>query len=328
MKIFFISTIFALLALGLLAWVYMTHLEPVSQSERTRYITVEDGMSARDIASQLYESDLIQSRWSFMLYIYLHNQASDLQAGFYRFSPAQSTPKIAASLTQGDIDTIEVRIPSGVTLDSIQQRLQESGLEENDVKAALEADYDVSILQDRPDQADLEGYLHPETYIAPGNTDAETVVEMVLTHTDEVIDAEMRSQWREQGLNIHEGLTLASIVQREVADPQEQRQVAQVFLRRLEEGMKLEADPTYMYAAEQTDRAASPELDSPYNTYQAEGLPPGPIANAEMSALEAVADPATSDYLYFVTGEDGVTRFSEDLNQHERYIDRYGISGT
>jgi UPF0755 protein len=127
-------------------------------------------------------------------------------------------------------------------------------------------------------------------------------------------------EFQKRNLTIHEGLILASIVQQEVKEPADQKQVAQVFLKRLKSGIQLGSDVTYMYAAEQMGVRGTPSLDSPYNTRKYTGLPPGPISNMNPSALDAVAFPAAGDFLYFVAGDDGRTYFSRTEVEHEANI--------
>ena len=329
MKKVFIATVLGLFAITAgLAWWYQAQLRPVSSSEQTKFVTVEQGMSARDVGAVLAEQELIRSELAFFVYAGLNNYAQNLQAGYYRLSPTKSTELIAKTISSGAVDNTSVQIPSGAELSSVKELLVESGYDSGDVRQALAANYDLSVLRDKPSHADLEGYLFPDTYFAPSNIEIDKLIEMILTHSDEMVDEDIISAWADRGLNIHEGLTLSSIVQREVSDPDEQRLVAQVFLSRLDDGMKLEADPTFMYAARQEGVSASVDISSPYNTYRIEGLPPGPIANSDYSAMQAVAEPSSTDYRFFVTGDDGVTRFSEILEQHERYIQEYGISGT
>ena len=124
-------------------------------------------------------------------------------------------------------------------------------------------------------------------------------------------------------LTIHQALTMASIIQKEASDPTDQKQIAQVFFSRLDKGMKLETDPTFIYAAEKLGVPPSVSVDSPYNTRKYPGLPPGPIGNMNYSALEAVAYPASGDFLYFVAGDDGTTHFSHTLQEHEAATAKY-----
>lgn len=306
---------------------YQSQMQPASAVVSRTYIDVEEGMTARDVARKLHEEELIRSQWAFYMYLMANDAAHQLQAGFYRFSPTQPPTTIASALTRGEVNNQHVRIPSGIDLEEVASILEDSGFGETEVEQALNRNYDVDILNHKPADESLEGYLYPDTYAIARNSDPQELVKMIIVHTQQQVTLQIQEQWEEQGLSVHEGLTLASIVQQEVADAQERKQVAQVFLSRLERDMPLEADPTFQYAARKQGIEATPDIDSPYNTYQTQGLPPGPIGTVTRSALEAVAEPADTDYLYFVTGEDGETRFSRDKQQHQRYIDKHGVSG-
>jgi UPF0755 protein len=128
---------------------------------------------------------------------------------------------------------------------------------------------------------------------------------------------------KERGMNLHQGVILASIIQQEVADPQEQKQVSQVFQKRLGAGMALESDATFVYAAKQMGVEPSVNLDSPYNTRKVPGLTPGPIANFNFSAIEAVVAPAPGEYVYFVSGDDGKTYFANTQDEHNANIQQH-----
>lgn len=313
------------LALG--SWWAYNRLQPASFAETERYVTIEDGASAGEAAGTLEENGIIRDGTMFYLYARFRGQASNIKSGFYRFSSGQTMPEILDVITEGRVENEIVRIPSGVDIAETVSVLRQHGFQDREVRAALNRGYDVGILDHKPDDANMEGYLYPDTYHIAANADAAELVRMALNNTDQHVTERLRNRWRAQGLSVHEGLTLSSIVQKEVAEPRQRAKVAQVFLTRLEDNQPLEADPTFQYAARRLDVEASPDVSSPYNTYQHTGLPPGPIATVTQDAMEAVANPADTDYRYFVTGEDGVTRFAKTRRQHQRYIDRHGVSG-
>lgn len=330
MKTALIILLLGITGAGLTAglWWGYTQLQPVSSAATDKYVTIENGSSAGNVASTLEEEGIIRNGTVFYLYTRYHKQTSNIKSGVYRLSPDQSIAEILQVLTEGRTENMVVRIPSGVVLDEIQAILQKKGFKQDNIHVALNRRYDVDILKYKPKGADLEGYLYPDTYHAASNAEAADLIEMVLSNTDKHISRQLKNQWREHGLSVHEGLTLASIVQKEVAEPRQRAKVAQVFLTRLENGQPLEADPTFQYAARKKGVEPSIDVDSPYNTYQNRGLPPGPIATSAIGAMEAVANPADTEYQYFVTGEDGITRFSKTKRQHEEYIEKHGVSGS
>ncbi|MEX0748800.1 MAG: endolytic transglycosylase MltG [Candidatus Saccharimonadales bacterium] len=329
-KLFIIIGIFlALLLVGVWTrqW-YQQQLLPVSDDSELRYITIEPGMSSTAIAESLHSEGVIRNVLAFRIHARLEQASHSIQAGFYGLAPNQSATDILTTLTAGEVASIVVRIPGGSELTEIEEILIEAGFEPPDVASALNEDYDLDLLDEKPAGTTLEGYLFPDTYHVEANGSAADIVRLALVNMQQQLDADLVGAWRQRGFSIHEGLTLASIVQKEAPDSETQARVSQVFQTRLEQGMMLQADPTYLYAARQLGVNATPGLDSPYNTYRYEGLPPAPIATIERSVLEAIASPSAGDYLYFVTGKDGVTRFSRTQREHDAYIQQHGVSGT
>jgi UPF0755 protein len=246
-----------------------------------------------------------------------------IQAGTYNLSSALSTPQIADTLVAGDVDTSLVTIPPGLRLDQIRQELIDSGFTSEEVDRALKPKYTHPLLADKPANASLEGYVYPETLQITAESTPESVIQRSFDVFYDLINDSLRSQLSKQKLSFHEAIILASIIQEEVSNPSEQRTVAQVFIKRLNEGFALGADATFRYAAATTGQLASPLLDSPYNTRIYKGLPPGPISNFSISALQAIANPTNTDYLYFVSGDDGVTRFAKTIQEHQNNVDKY-----
>ncbi len=323
-----IIIILAVTSAGAGSWWVYAQMQPVTQTEASHYITIEEGASAGEVAQALEKEGIIRNGTVFYMYARFYKHAPNIKSGFYRFSPHQEITEILEILTEGKTENITVRIPSGVDLKEITSLMQDEGFSKNDIQTALNRRYDVDLLEHKPGNVGLEGYIYPDTYHIAANSNAADLIETTLVNAQQHITSDLRQQWEKQGLSVHEGLTLASIVQKEIADPEEQAQVAQVFLTRLEDGQPLEADPTFMYAARKKGRPVSVDINSPYNTYLNKGLPPGPIATVTIDSLRAVAYPADTKYRYFVTGEDGVTRFSQNRQQHEEYIDKYGVSGS
>lgn len=329
-KVFIFSGIFLVLFTLASAHIwYRQQLLPIVDSADEQYFTINQGMSSAAIARALADEGIIRNPLAFRIHARIEDASHRLQAGFYALSPAQSTPQVLTALTGGAVAENSIRIPGGYELSQIIEVIEEAGFSRDDIELALGAEYDYPILRDKPRGASLEGYLFPDTYVISGDMRASDFIDMVLANTQKQVDESLIASWAEYGLNIHEGFTLASIIQKEVPSSGEKEVVSQVFHLRLETGMMLQADPTYLYGARRLGVSASPNLNSPYNTYRNEGLPPGPIGSVELSALEASANPSTStQYLYFVTGDDGVTRFSETQEQHDSYIRQHGISGT
>lgn len=284
-------------------------------------VVVEPGDTAASIAMTLYEHDLIRSRLAFNLYVQLTGARTKLQAGGYVLSPNQDIPTIVNHLVSGKTDEINLTIPPGLTLNELRTQFYKDGFSDDEITDAFSASYTHPLLASRPTGGSLEGYVYPETYRMNANQTLKALLERSFDEFYKLLqDKKYLEEFQKRNLSIHEGITLASIVQKEVKNPTDQKQVAQVFLKRLGSGIQLGSDVTYMYAAKQLGVTATPSLDSPYNTRKYTGLPPGPISNMNPSAVEAVAFPAPGDYLYFVAGDDGTTYFSHTEAEHNANI--------
>ena len=212
----------------------------------------------------------------------------------------------------------------GETIYDMKNNLIKTGYSPEEVDAALEADYDFDFLKDRPEGATLEGYLYGETHEFYKSATVEEIIEVFLAEMERIItENDLETKYAAQGLSLHEGITLASIVQKEAPSP-EQPTVAQVFLSRLAYGIPLGSDVTVSYALDTidpdrtiyTDNQAALEVDSCYNTRLYGGLPCGPISNPGLTALIAVAEPSDTTYLYFLTGDDGIMYYSNTESEH------------
>ncbi|PSO44455.1 endolytic transglycosylase MltG [Candidatus Saccharibacteria bacterium SW_7_54_9] len=327
-KIIIIAFVILVAGAGVGSWWVYRQLQPVASAEEDSYVVVPDGATAGEVANTLEEEGVVPSETVFYFYTRYRGQTANIKSGFYRFGPNQTAAQVLEKLTRGQVQNKVVRIPSGADLGEISTVLAKNGFKRANIRTALNRDYQVRVLDFKPQRASLEGYLYPDTYHISANAQAADMVRMILKNTGKHLTSRLRSQWQAQGLSVHEGLTLSSIVQKEVAKPKQRAKVAQVFLDRLKNEQPLEADPTFQYAARKLGVEASPEVDSPYNTYQNTGLPPGPIASVTQDAMQAVAQPADTEYRFFVTGEEGVTRFAETRDQHQRYIQKYGVSGS
>lgn len=322
--------VLALLALAAIGW-YFFSLTPKTgvSAARPQRVTIEKGETSTTIAAQLEKSGVIRSAFAMRIYIELSGSKNKLQAGGYLLTTSQSVQEITDHLVSGKTDEFNVRILPGFTLDelasgSVKGSLVQQGFSEEEIRAAYAATYTHPLLATKPATADLEGYIFPETYRMNSGSSLQSLFERSFDELykrlqkDGTLDA-----FAARNLTIHQAVTLASIVQKEVSNTADQPQVAQVFLKRLAEGQVLGSDVTYLYAAKKLGVTGTPELDSPYNTRKVSGLPPGPIANMNYAALQAVAHPAPGDYLYFVAGDGadaGKTFFARTEEEHQANI--------
>ncbi len=304
-------------------WMYLWYqdaLKPFSSTETPATIVIEEGASVDQIAKELEQKAVIKSGLAFGVYIKLTNKIS-IKTGTYMFAPNQPVPEIVDWLNEGRVSTRKITILPGKTLKQIREALLKDGFTEVAVDAALNKTYDHPLFVDKPAGTTLEGYIFPETYFVTVDSTPEQLLERTFDEFENRIETEgLQAKLAARGFNLYQGITLASIVSREVTNSQDQRRVAQVFETRLERGMVLGSDVTYHYAAELMGVEPAINLDSLYNTRIHAGLPPGPIANFNLTALQSVAEPAVGDYLYFVAGDDGVTHYAHTFEEHEQNI--------
>ena len=323
MKTLITLLLLAILAAGgWLAWAVLLPLQPASQT----FVMLRPGYSTRRIASELKSAGVIRSADAFVLWHYLHHRRS-LKAGEYLFDKAEDARVVHDRLARGDIYIHTVVIPEGYNMFDVAQAMQDAGLGTREEFLAV-AQRDTSLIADLAPQAkSLEGYLFPNTY------------EFTRTQTMAEMAAAMVKQFRqvaqELGLNvdtqqdIQKTVTMASIIEKETAAPDERPLVASVYYNRLGEGIALQADPSVIYGEllQGTYSGAlhheDMQVNSAYNTYRHPGLPPGPIANPGKSALEAAMHPATTDYFYFVADGSGHHRFAHSLEEHNRNVAKY-----
>jgi len=309
-----------LAAAGVAGWMTLVPYGPQSQTT----VDVAPGSSATLIGRQLEEAGVIRSRYAFDLTRLI--ERGTLRAGEYRFSQPLPLIEVYERIARGDVFTIALTVPEGANCFDIAERAHAAGLGSSRAflqavvsQAGLVADLD-------PGAKSLEGYLFPDTYrFSPKASPDEMVAAMV---------RRFRSVATRLGLkeNVHDVVTLASLVERETAVGGERPLVASVYVNRLKKKMPLMADPAVIYGLEleglwrgslyQSDL----NRDTAYNTYLHPGLPPGPIDNPGIPSLRAAMHPAETDYLYFVAAGDnpqGRSLFSESLDQHLRNVDGY-----
>jgi len=300
---------------GWLAWGILLPLKPSEQ----KFVLLRPGYSTRRIGNELKNAGVIRSSTAFLLWHYFH-RARSLKAGEYLFERSADVREVHNRLARGDIYVHTVVIPEGYTMFDIAQAVQDAGLGTRGEFLNL-AKSDVTLIADLDPQAtSLEGYLFPDTYqFTRAQNLSEVVREMV---------KRFRREATALGLNsdVHRIVTMASIVEKETAVPEERPMVAGVYYNRLEKRIALDADPSIIYAKlldgtyQGTLHHEDMQVNSPYNTYRRIGLPPGPIGNPGRSALEAAMHPASSEYYYFVSDGNGRHRFARSLDEHNRNV--------
>jgi UPF0755 protein len=314
-------TILLLAALAFGGWMAWALWSPVTPANQT-FVLLHPGYSSRRIAHELKSAGVIRSATAFAIWHRIHHQRS-LKAGEYLFERTATALEIHDRLVRGDVYVHTVVIPEGFNLFEIAQAIQDAGLgpSQDFLRVATASTNLIADLA--PDARNLEGYLFPSTY------------EFTRTQTMEEMAAAMVKQFRqvarEIGLNtdIEKTVTLASIIEKETAVPEERALVASVYCNRMAGRVPLQADPSVIYAELLQGsyggalHHADLQVKSAYNTYAHSGLPPGPIGNPGKTSLEAAMHPATTGYFYFVSDGNSHHRFAHSLEEHNRNVAAY-----
>lgn len=318
-------TLFLIVVLAAGGWVAWQVYMPVTPPGDTSLL-LHPGYSTRRIAAELKKAGVIRSELAFRLWHAWHRKPL-LKAGEYRFERAATLPQVHERIGRGDIYFHTVTIPEGYTMFDIAKAMEEAGLG-SAADFVHVAETQTQLISDlAPDAKSLEGYLFPNTY------------EFTRTQSLEEMAAVMVHQFRQVAqqiglnsgadLNVSKIVTMASIVEKETATPEERPLVASVYYNRLAQRMALDADPSVIYAELLTGtyqgslHHADLSVNSPYNTYRFPGLPPGPIANPGKGALEAALHPDSTKFLYFVSDGNGHHRFARSLEEHNRNVVAY-----
>ncbi len=320
-----VAVLLALCAIVVVRRAYLEGIKPVSSSQKSVTIVIPLDSSLRKVGTILYQNKLIKSQWAFERFVRNRGLSESVQAGTYDLRPSESTAEIVSILTQGKVSTNLVTILPAQRLDEIRSALINYGFTPADVDSALVPSLYAGhpALVDKPKDASLEGYLYPESFQKTSQTKATDIVKQSLDEMYKHLTPDIRAGFVRQGFNIHQGITLASIVAQESGKPADQPGIAQVFLLRLKQGIPLQSNVTANYAADIADKPRNVGIDSPYNTYLHTGLTPGPIGNVTAGALDAVAHPAATDYLYFLAGDgadEGKIYFSHTSDEHQQLI--------
>jgi UPF0755 protein len=306
---------------------------PISDGPvKTIQFTVNKGETTTSIADRLHDEGLIQNSFIFRIMVQLKGADANFEAGEFELRSNMTTDELIAALSHAQAVSTQITIPEGLRSEQIAELLAEQGMVNKDefMQLVKEGNFDYDFLKDRPEGSTLEGYLFPDTYFVPNSYGAKEIINMMLDNFDKKFTSDMRQQLIQRGLNIHAVATMASVVEREVHVPEERATVAGVFYNRLEAGMPLQSDPTVQYAVGQSPDWWPKDLtqdnlntESPYNTYLHTGLPPAPICNAGIAALQAAVSPEENDYLYFVAKGDGSHVFAKTLEEHNANVQQY-----
>jgi UPF0755 protein len=294
------------------------------------FVDIPAGAGPASIAQRLVDAGVVRDALTFRIAVWMSGRARELKAGEYRFDGPISAMDVVDKLARGDVYRRAITFREGLTLAEMAQVYEESGLgRAEDFLAAARNPSAIKALD--PQATDLEGYLFPETYQLRRDTPAGALVAQMVALFERTFTPPMREAANARGLTVREAVTVASLVEKETAVPAERPLVAAVYLNRMRAGMPMQADPTVIYALQRAGRYNGNlrrddlQFDSPYNTYRYAGLPPGPIASPGRAALEATVAPADTDYLYFVSRNDGSHVFARTLSEHNRNVQEWQV---
>ena len=336
MRIFRLSILaFALLAVaagavGLVVW-ERTSQRYQGYAGAEQFVDLRPGDGTPVITRKLVEAGIVRDRWTFRLALWRTGAARRLKAGEYRFDQPVSALEVVEKLVRGDVYLRTVTFPEGLTIREMSRIFESKGLGTADAFVAAARDQAALVHDVDPAARNLEGYLFPETYSLSRHAGATELVRMMATRFQQVFTPELREAVRGRGMSVREAVTLASLVEKETARPEERPTVAGVYLHRLQIGMALQCDPTVIFALELRNAYhgnlthENLSVDSPYNTYRYPGLPPGPIAAPGRTSLEAAANAERVDYLYFVSRNDGSHVFARTLDEHNQNVRKFQV---
>jgi len=318
-----LAGILVLLAGALAGYTIFRLARPYRGFSGVTYLEFARGTPTSEMGGRLAAAGVVESRFDFWL-ARLMTRGRSLQAGEYRFAGPASALEVVRRIARGDVFYYELVVPEGKNMFDIAAAVEQLGV--FSASAFLAAARNPALIRDLdPAAPSLEGYLFPNTYRLNHSTTPERLCRMMT--------GKFREEWKRlaSGRNVHRTVTLASLIEKEGKLPEERPVIAAVFENRLRLGMKLDCDPTTIYAALLEGRyrgtiyRSDLASDQAYNTYRHAGLPPGPIANPGVESLKAVLAPAESEALYFVRrpGDSGAHEFSKNIAQHEAATAKY-----
>ena len=296
--------------------------------ERRVNVKIQDGLSTAEIADKLAEKGVIDSSLKFRFFARLRGYDDKFRPGSYTFTLGMSDDDVFAKLLVGEKKLIQFTVPEGFGVKEIAERLGNLDLVNRDEFLRLAEDFSPYDYMRKHKNVFFaaEGFLFPDTYNVESDMEVDEILNLMARNFDERLTPEMRTHAEKMGLSVYDLITLASLVEREVRFPEDRPIVAQVFLKRLKLNMPLQTDASLQYLMDTPKEdvtIADTQIDSPYNTYQHTGLPPGPIANPGMASIEAVLHPADTDYLYFVADRNGHNHYAYTYEEHLNLVNQY-----
>lgn len=335
-KIIFL--IILIMAVGGYFYYWQGVSSPMSQDESVLSFTVRAGEGVEKIAGNLFDAGLIKSQNIFKIYVWQKELESRLQAGTYLLNTKMSIRDMIERLSTGQTENQEITISiiEGWTITEIDKYLSGLGailpLEFSKLANQKINDWPFEfprpeVLNSAPVNQSLEGYLFPDTYRIFKDATASDIIEKMLNNFSARLSEEIITEIKNKNKTLPEIITMASIIEREVAIDKDRQIVSGILNKRLNIGMRLEVDSSINYITGKNDPAAEYkdlEIDSPYNTYKYYGLPPAPICNPGLASIKAAINPMDSDYLFYLNRQDTKeTIFSKTYDEHLRNKNKY-----
>ncbi len=311
---------------GFLAIRGYEHLnQPLGPSQEVQVVDIPPGTGFTKVSHLLHQKGLLGPEWFFQILGRVQQVDRKIIPGEYELHPGLCPTELLAKLVKGDVYQHSVTIPEGFNVVQIADILDQKGLAEK--TEILRLNRDATFLASLNIKAStLEGYLFPDTYRFARYMPPESIIRTFVNRFHEMVTPALKAQAKSMGMTLQEVLTLASVIEKETGLAEERPLVSGVFHNRLRRNIPLQSDPTVIYALEYFDgniRKADLAVNSPYNTYKVRGLPPGPIANPGLAAIQAALYPTPSDFVYFVSRNDGSHKFSATLAEHNKAVDKY-----
>lgn len=334
-RIAIIAAFFFLLCIAFYFWVDFLYHRPVEKSNDTVRIEISEGDDAWVIAKKLEAKNFVSSQYVFLFGVWQDNLRGTFHAGVYELARSLSPADIAVIISQGEakLRDIKVTFPEGWTAREMANRMTEKGLASQSFFDVVEHPTGVirssfDFLSILPDESSLEGYLFPDTYFFLPETTGEELVQRMLQAFDTKTKA-LRSEDGLQERSFSDVVIMASILEGEVRSSEDRKIVSGIFWKRIDAGMPLQSDATLNYVLQSgkvQHSADDLKTDSLYNTYLYKGLPPGPVGNPSLDAIDAALHPQDSPYWYFLSDpETGRTYFSRDFEEHKRNKEKVGL---
>ncbi|WDN87389.1 UPF0755 protein [Desulfosarcina sp. BuS5] len=322
-----ITLIFAAVVSAMFLDLYLYAGRPFGSDNSTKLVNIMPGHNFSDVFKELCNSGIVAYSYRFKLLAVIRGYDKRIKFGEYLLSPSMTPSEILTIITKGRVRLNKLTIPEGYNIEQIATAVSQAGIE--DEKSFLKAAKNSSLAAQMKINANtFEGYLFPDTYYFPKNTTPKTIISTMVNRFQTIFTDEFAKQAEKLGFSIHQIVTLASIIERETGASEERPIISSVFHNRLKKNMRLESDPTVIYGIDGFNGNITKKdlkKPSPYNTYLIRGLPPGPISNPGLKALEAALYPAETDFLYFVSKKDKTHKFSTNLREHNKAVYRYQI---